>query len=84
MAAADTFYDVIRRQGITRRSFTQFGSLTAASHGFGPRVATAMAEARRRPRNAFQSSGCTGSNAPAVGRFSSARLIRWSKTWSCR
>ncbi len=31
MAAADTFYEVIRRQGITRRSFTQFCSLTAAT-----------------------------------------------------
>ena len=36
MAAYETFYDVIRRQGITRRSFTKFCSLTAASLGLGP------------------------------------------------
>ena len=35
MAAVETFYDVIRRQGITRRSFTKFCSLTAASLGLG-------------------------------------------------
>lgn len=45
MAATETFYDVIRRQGITRRSFTKFCSLTAASLGFGPGAATAMAQA---------------------------------------
>ncbi|QND62264.1 hydrogenase small subunit [Mesorhizobium huakuii] len=45
MAAAQTLYDVIRRQGITRRGFTKFCSLTAASLGFGPGAATAMAEA---------------------------------------
>ncbi|AUX78771.1 hydrogenase small subunit [Sinorhizobium fredii] len=45
MATAETFYDVIRRQGITRRSFTKFCSLTAASLGFGPGAASAMAEA---------------------------------------
>ena len=45
MAATETFYDVIRRQGITRRSFTKFCSLTAASLGFGPSGARAMEEA---------------------------------------
>ncbi len=45
MAATETFYDVIRRQGITRRSFTKFCSLTAASLGFGPAGARAMEEA---------------------------------------
>ena len=35
MSVAETFYDVIRRQGITRRSFTKFCSLTAASLGLG-------------------------------------------------
>ena len=33
---ADTFYDVMRRQGITRRSFLKFCSLTATSLGLGP------------------------------------------------
>ncbi len=45
MAATETFYDVIRRQGITRRSFTKFCSLTAASLGFGPAGAKAMEQA---------------------------------------
>ncbi len=29
----ETFYDVMRRQGITRRSFLKFCSLTAAAMG---------------------------------------------------
>ena len=43
--AVETFYDVIRRQGVSRRSFLKFCSLTAASLGFGPTVATKMAHA---------------------------------------
>ena len=39
-AAIETFYDVIRRQGITRRSFIKFCSLTATSLGLGPIGAT--------------------------------------------
>ena len=35
---ADTFYDVMRRQGITRRSFLKFCSLTATSLGLSPAV----------------------------------------------
>ncbi len=31
----ETFYDVLRRQGITRRSFMKFCSLTATSLGLG-------------------------------------------------
>ena len=45
MAAHETFYDVIRRQGITRRSFTKFCSLTAASLGLGSTAASTMAQA---------------------------------------
>ncbi len=41
----ETFYEVIRRQGITRRSFTKFCSLTAASLGLGPTAASQMAHA---------------------------------------
>ena len=33
---ADTFYDVMRRQGISRRSFLKFCSITATSLGLGP------------------------------------------------
>ncbi|MDR3514651.1 MAG: hydrogenase small subunit [Azospirillaceae bacterium] len=53
MAMTETFYDVIRRQGISRRSFTKFCSLTAASLGlgpaFGPRIAEAMETKPRIP-----------------------------------
>ncbi|MCA9625440.1 MAG: hydrogenase small subunit, partial [Myxococcales bacterium] len=45
MAHVETFYELIRRQGITRRSFLEFVSLTAASLGLGPTFATQMAEA---------------------------------------
>ncbi len=41
----ETFYDVMRRQGITRRSFTKFCSLTAASLGLGPAFAPQIAHA---------------------------------------
>lgn len=53
MAAVETFYEVIRRQGISRRSFTKFCSLTAASLGlgpsFGPKIAEAMETKPRIP-----------------------------------
>ena len=34
----ETFYDVMRRQGISRRSFVKFCSLTASALGLGPAV----------------------------------------------
>ena len=43
--ATETFYEVIRRQGITRRSFTRFCSLTAASLGLAPAAAPRIAHA---------------------------------------
>jgi hydrogenase small subunit len=47
----DTFYGVLRRQGITRRSFLKFCSLTAASLGLGPAYAAQIAEAmEHKPR----------------------------------
>jgi hydrogenase small subunit len=45
MGKAETFYEVIRRQGISRRSFTKFCSLTAASLGLGPAFAPKIAHA---------------------------------------
>ena len=42
---AETFYDVLRRQGISRRSFTKFCSLTAAALGLAPEFASQMAHA---------------------------------------
>ena len=41
----ETFYDVMRRQGITRRSFLKFCSLTAAALGLGPTFAPKIAYA---------------------------------------
>ncbi|MCK9192763.1 MAG: twin-arginine translocation signal domain-containing protein, partial [Nevskia sp.] len=42
----ETFYDVMRRQGISRRSFLKYCSLTATSLGlapsFVPKIAHAM------------------------------------------
>jgi hydrogenase small subunit len=47
----DTFYDAMRRQGITRRSFLKFCSLTAASLGMGPAYAQQLATAlQTKPR----------------------------------
>ena len=45
MSATETFYEVIRRQGITRRSFIKFCSLTAASLGLGATGAADVAQA---------------------------------------
>ncbi|GAB3448721.1 hydrogenase small subunit [Insolitispirillum peregrinum] len=44
-AKLETFYEVIRRQGISRRNFLKFCSLTAASLGLGPAFAPKIAEA---------------------------------------
>ncbi|MDD3518208.1 MAG: hydrogenase small subunit [Chromatiales bacterium] len=41
----ETFYEVMRRQGITRRSFLKYCSLTAASLGMGPGQAMQIAQA---------------------------------------
>lgn len=42
---SETFYDVMRRQGITRRSFLKFCSLTASALGLGPAFIPRIAEA---------------------------------------
>ena len=41
----ETFYDVLRRQGVSRRSFLKFCSLTASALGMGPALAPTMAHA---------------------------------------
>jgi len=41
----ETFYEVMRRQGITRRSFLKYCSLTAAALGLGPEFAGKIAHA---------------------------------------
>jgi hydrogenase small subunit len=49
----DTFYEVMRRHGISRRSFLKYCSLTATSLGLGPafvpRIANAMETKPRTP-----------------------------------
>jgi hydrogenase small subunit len=53
MGITETFYEVLRRQGITRRSFLKFCSLTAAGLGLGPeyvgRIAHALETKPRTP-----------------------------------
>ena len=49
----DTYYDLMRRQGISRRSFLKFCSLTAASLGLGDAGAQQIAR-RCRPRPALR------------------------------
>ena len=53
MPRPETFYDLIRRQGISRRNFLKFCSLSAASLGlapsFAPRIAHAMETKPRVP-----------------------------------
>ncbi|MGY3695493.1 NiFe hydrogenase small subunit HydA [Bradyrhizobium sp. USDA 3240] len=43
--ASETFYSVIRRQGITRRSFHKFCSLITGSFGLGSLAASGIASA---------------------------------------
>ena len=56
----ETFYEVMRRQGITRRSFLKYCSLTAAALGLGPafvpRIAHAMETKPRIPVQLFRGS----------------------------
>jgi len=53
MSQIETFYEVMRRQGITRRSFLKYCSLTAAALGLGPtfapKIANAMETKERTP-----------------------------------
>jgi hydrogenase small subunit len=44
-SAVETFYEIIRRQGISRRSFNKFCSLTAASLGLPPAFGSTIAHA---------------------------------------
>lgn len=45
MPTTETFYEVMRRQGITRRSFVKFCSLTATALGLAPSFAGKIAHA---------------------------------------
>jgi hydrogenase small subunit len=59
----ETFYDVLRRQGVTRRSFLKFCSLTATSMGLGaaavPKIAAAMETKPRTPVIWLEGLECT-------------------------
>ena len=59
----ETFYEVMRRQGVTRRSFLKFCSLTASSLGLGPafvpRIAEAMETKPRTPVVWLEGLECT-------------------------
>lgn len=59
----ETFYDVLRRQGISRRSFLKFCSLTATSLGLGsayaPKIAQAMETKPRTPVIWLEGLECT-------------------------
>ncbi|MCB1330368.1 MAG: hydrogenase small subunit, partial [Maritimibacter sp.] len=51
MSEIETFYDVMRRQGITRRSFMKYCSLTAAALGLSPAMVPKIAHAmENKPR----------------------------------
>ena len=51
MPARETFYDVMRKHGITRRSFLKFCSLTTAALGLGPEFVGKIAHAlQTKPR----------------------------------
>lgn len=60
---SETFYDVLRRQGISRRSFLKFCSLTATSLGLGsayaPKIAHAMETKPRTPVIWLEGLECT-------------------------
>ncbi len=45
MASTETFYEVMRRHGVSRRSFIKFCSLTAAALGLPPTMGATIAEA---------------------------------------
>ncbi|MDP1648094.1 MAG: hydrogenase small subunit [Rubrivivax sp.] len=59
----ETYYDLMRRQGISRRSFVKFCSLTAASLGLGDagaqQIATAMQTKPRTPVIWLEGLECT-------------------------
>ena len=60
---SDTYYDLMRRQGISRRSFLKFCSLTAASLGLGEagaqQIAQAMETKQRTPVIWIEGLECT-------------------------
>ena len=83
MARVETFYDVIRRQGISRRSFLKFCSLTAASLGLAPAFGARIAEAMEtKPR--IPCCGFTDWNAPAAREGALARIMHKARSLRTR
>ena len=73
----ETQYEALRRQGVSRRSFLQFCSLTAASLGLGSAGAQEIAQAiETKPRMPAWS-------APVVRSRLSALTIRLPRIWCC-
>ena len=73
MGRQETFYELIRRQGISRRNFLKFCSLSAASLGLAPHFAGKIAHAMEtKPRVPV-----LWLHAP---RASSGRRTRWPRT----
>ena len=54
MTSPQTFYEVFRQQGISRRSFNKFCALTAASLGLGPGFAPQIASAKGPLQGAYR------------------------------
>jgi hydrogenase small subunit len=78
----ETFYEVMRRQGITRRSFLKFCSLTATSLGpgasFVPKIAQAMETKPRTPVLWLHGLECTCCSESFI-----RSAIRWPRTRCC-
>ena len=66
MSQIETFYEVMRRQGITRRSFLKYCSLTAAALGLGPTFAPQIANAMETKPRTPVLCGCMVWSVPAV------------------
>lgn len=79
----ETFYDVMRRQGITRRSFLKLCSLTAAAMGLSPVFAGKISHAMKTSL-ASLCYGCMAWNAPAVPNPLFVLPTRSPRTLFCR
>ena len=71
----ETQYEALRRQGVSRRSFLQFCSLTAASLGLGSAGAQEIAQAIETSYTAW--------SAPVVRSRLSALTKRLPRIWCC-
>lgn len=78
MSQIETFYEVMRRQGITRRSFLKYCSLTAAALGLGPsfvpQIANAMENKPRTPVLWLHGLECTCCSESFIRSISPARI----------